>query len=125
MTTTKTKIKHVAFYMYPVGQMERSRAFYENVLGFTVSNNFDERWVEYDIAGQTLAITTEAEGTKPGAPGGGISFEVDDIDALFAEFKQQNVPIILEIMETPVCRLGVIGDPDGNGIMMHQSKMPH
>lgn len=80
--------------------------------------------MEYEIAGQVLAITTVAEGAQPGAPGGGISFEVDDIDALFAEFKQKNVPIALEI-EAPVCRLGAVADPDSNGIMIHQSKVPH
>jgi len=55
-------ITSIAFTVYPVTDMARSRSFYEKVLGLTVSHNFRDDWVEYDIGGSTFAITTTGMG---------------------------------------------------------------
>jgi predicted enzyme related to lactoylglutathione lyase len=115
-------IKHIAFFAYPVSNLERSRKFYEGVLGLRVSMNFQDAWIEYDIAGVTLAITTMIKELKPGAPGGFIGLEVDDIDLEVERLKSKGAVLKLDTFDTPGCRIAVFADPDGNGINLHQMK---
>ena len=113
-------INHIAFTVYPVSNVTQSRQFYEGVLGLKLGMNFDNRWVEYDIAGQTFAISNMMEDSKPGAPGAGVGFEVDDLDQTLAQLKKAGVKFLTEAFSTPVCRMAVIADPDGNGIVLHK-----
>jgi predicted enzyme related to lactoylglutathione lyase len=115
-------IKAIAFYAYPVSDIAESRAFYENILGLKVTLNFQDKWIEYDIGPGTLAITTMAEERNPGAPGGFVAFEVDDLDAWIAELRRKHVTVTVEPFETPVCRMVCIADPDGNEITLHWHK---
>jgi predicted enzyme related to lactoylglutathione lyase len=113
-------INSIAFTVYPVSNVAKSRRFYEDILGLKVDHNFGDKWVEYDIAGQTFAISDMMEDSKPGAPGAGVGFEVDDLDQTLARLKQANVKFLMEVFQTPVCRMAVIADPDGNGIVIHK-----
>jgi hypothetical protein len=62
-------ILSIAFTVYPVSDMAAARKFYENLLGLTISRNFNEEWVEYDLGEGTFAITTTKMGHSPGAKG--------------------------------------------------------
>jgi predicted enzyme related to lactoylglutathione lyase len=117
-------IKSIAFTVYPVTDVPRARKFYEGVLGLKLGMNFDDVWVEYDIAGGTLAITNTMKDCAPGSTGAHIAFEVEDIEASVKKLKAQNIPFILELFETPVCRMATVADPDGNGVGLHQCKSP-
>ena len=118
-------IKHFAFFCVPVSDVAKAREFYEGKLGLTLTFNHQDCWVEYDIGESTIAITTMAEGLKPGSPGGTVALEVHDLDSAVAELKAQGVPIFKDIFESPVCRMAVVGDPDSNGIILHQCKEGH
>ena len=113
-------ITNIAFTVYPVSDVVKSRRFYEEILGLKIGHNFGDRWVEYDIAGQTFAISNMMEGNTPGAQGAGIGLEVDDFDKTLASLKQAGVKFLAEAFSTPVCRMAVIADPDGNGIVIHK-----
>ncbi len=113
-------ITSVAFTVYPVTDMARSRSFYEKVLGLTASETFGNEWVEYDVGGSTFAITTTDMGHPPGAKGAVVAFEVSNLDAFVKTLKEKSVPFVTDIFETPVCRMTVISDPDGNHITIHK-----
>ena len=116
-------IKKTAFTMYPVIDMQRARNFYETQLNLPVGNIFAEGgWVEYDLPeGGCFAITTMAKGVKPSAnSGGSIAFEVEDIDSFAAELKQKGVEFVLDVFESPVCKMAVILDSEGNALSLHQ-----
>jgi predicted enzyme related to lactoylglutathione lyase len=121
-TTTNIKIKEVAFYFYPVKDMAQARQFYEGVLGLDVEANYEERFVEYNINGQTLALGQEGHGFEAGLPGSSIWLEVENMEQVLAVLKEKNVPIKTEPIETPVCRMAVVLDPSGNPIGLHQLK---
>lgn len=113
-------ITSIAFTVYPVTDIARARRFYETDLGLTVARFLDV-WVEYDLPGGCFAITTIAECGSPSAgAGGSIAFEVDDVDALVAQLRAKGVPIKLEPFDTPVCRVAVVLDPEGNAVMLHK-----
>ncbi len=113
-------ITSIAFTVYPVSDIAKSRQFYEKVLGLKLDHNFQDRWIEYDIAGQTFAITTMMDNHKPGAKGADIGFEVDDLDQTLAHLKQLKTPVVVDPFATSVCRMAVIADPDGNTIIIHK-----
>lgn len=114
--------KKVAFTMYPVIDMARARRFYEETLGLSVGSNYEERWVEYDLpGGGCFAITTMAEGISPSSnSGGSIAFEVEDLAKLIKDLKAKGVKFKLDAFETPVCKMAVVIDSEGNALTLHQ-----
>ena len=113
-------ITSIAFTVYPVTNMARSRGFYENVLGLSVTSNFRDEWLEYDLGDSTFAITTMDMGHTPGAKGAVVAFETADLDAFVKTLEEKSVTFIVETFSTPVCRMAVICDPDTNHITIHQ-----
>ena len=110
----------IAFTVYPVMEMARSRSFYEGILGLTLSSNFEDVWVEYDLGDSTFAITTTDMGHTPGAKGAVVGFETADLDAFVNTLKETSVTFVVDVFSTPVCRMAVIEDPDGNHIAIHK-----
>ena len=117
-------LQKIAFTMYPVKDMSQARAFYEDTLGLGQgSGGASSPWVEFDQpGGGCLAITTVTPNEPSASAGGTIAFEVDDLPATVAEFKAKGVTIAMEGIESPVCRMAVIKDPDGNAIILHKLK---
>ena len=120
------KIVEIACTGYPVTDMKRARAFYEGVLGLKASSVFEHEggaWVEYDIGPATLAVTNMAPDWKPSSDGGTATLEVEDFDAAVEHLRGKGVTICGDTIETPVCRMLIIADPDGNTITIHKRKM--
>jgi predicted enzyme related to lactoylglutathione lyase len=116
-------LKKVAFTMYPVQDIKRARSFYEEQLGLTVGRiSAGGSWVEYDLpGGGCFAITTLAEGVKPSSnAGGSIAFEVDNLDDIVSKLKSDGIKFKLDIFSSPVCRMAVILDSEGNAVALHQ-----
>jgi predicted enzyme related to lactoylglutathione lyase len=113
-------ITSIAFTVYPVSNMERARAFYEHVLGLHVSHNYQGQWVEYQVGGATFAITTSDMGQSPGAKGAVMAFEVSDLEAFIHKMKERAVTFVTEAFDTPVCRMAIIEDQDGNRVTIHK-----
>jgi len=113
-------ITSIAFTVYPVTDIARSRNFYEDALGLSLSNNFRDEWLEYDLGDSTFAITNVDIGHIPGAKGAVVAFETTDIDLFVTTLKEKSVTFVTEIFSTPVCRMTVVQDPDGNHITIHK-----
>lgn len=116
-------IKHIAFTMYPVTDMARARRFYEETLGLQLARReaHEFEWIEYDLDGGTFALSNVKEGGVPSADAGGsIAFEVQSVDETVEQLRAKGVRVKLEPLSTPVCRLAVILDSEGNAITLHQ-----
>ena len=119
------KVTEIAFTGYPVTNITRARQFYEEALGLKATTVFEDgkmSWIEYDIGPGTLAITNGAPDWKPSAGGGAAALEVDDFEAATRQLKASGAVFRVEPMETPVCHMAVISDPDGNSITIHKRK---
>ena len=118
------KIVEIAFTGYPVTDMQRARAFYEGVLKLELTRMFengDRRWIEYDLGPSTFAISNmSSDDWKPSNDGPAIAFEVEDFDSSVATLRANKVKFTLDPFETPVCRMAIITDPDGNSICIHK-----
>jgi predicted enzyme related to lactoylglutathione lyase len=117
-------ITDIAFTGTPVTDMKRARAFYEGVLGLKPTHLHGESWVEYDIGPgkNTLALAQGSPEWKPSPQGTTAALEVADFDAALAHCKASKVAITSGPYDTPVCRMAIIGDPDGNSIALHSRK---
>jgi hypothetical protein len=102
----------------------RARAFYEGLQNLTSpSPDFrkDEGfWIEYEVGPHTLALSNF---WKPeGKTGPCVAFEMDNYDETIAALKAAGVVFEMETYDSPVCRMCVVKDPDGNQLMIHKRK---
>ena len=122
-------LKELAFVGYPVTDFDRARRFYGEILGLKETITFGDQddidWLEYDLAGQTLALAKSSEQWQPNANGGGACLEVEDLDAAVDYLKGRDVRIAMDILDCPYCRIALIADPDGNTLALHQRKPNH
>jgi predicted enzyme related to lactoylglutathione lyase len=119
------KVIEIAFTAYPVTDLKRARQFYERVLGLKQTRVFGEdnrAWVEYDIGPGTLAISNLVPDWKPSADGGGIGLEMENFEQAIRGLKTAGARFRVEPMETPVCYMAIVSDPDGNSIAIHKRK---
>ena len=113
----------VAFTMYPVKDMARARAFYEETLGLGLApQRATSPWVEFDLPGGGCLAITDVTGDEPRSDGATIAFEVDDLPATIAALKGKGVTFKAEDIESPVCRMAVCLDSEGNAIILHKLK---
>lgn len=122
------KVIEIAFSSYPVTDIPRARAFYEGVLGLksTMDHDMGEKghWIEYDIGPGTLGIG-KYEGWKPSGDGCTVALEVENFDEAVAALKSAGAPFKMGPLETPVCHMLMVADPDGNTVIIHKRKPGH
>ena len=116
------QVKEIAFIYHAVTDVSRARRFYEEFLGLKVGMQIEfmpgKWWIEYDIAGQALAITN-AFATKTCSS---LALEVADLDASLKSTQVSEYKVITELMDFGGCRMFQVADADGNEITLHQRK---
>ena len=121
--------KELAFVGYSVTDFAKAKTFYGEILGLKetvcLGSGDDIGWMEYDLAGQTLALAKAFDHWKPGPGGGQACLEVHDLDYAVSYLKERQVRIVQDIQDYPHCRLALISDPDGNTLTLHQKKSNH
>lgn len=120
------KVTEIAYTAYPVTDMARARSFYEGVFNLKETACFEHEgraWVEYDVGAATLALSNmSADKWKPINDGPSAALEVEDFDSAIATVREFGSPFYVEPMDSGVCQLAVIGDPDGNSLIIHKRK---
>lgn len=118
------KVSEIAFSCYPSKDIARSCAFYEGVLGLTKTMDHatdSGHWVEFDIGAGTLGLG-KMDGWDPSPMGCTVALEVEDFDQAVTAVKAAGTPITMGPMETPVCHMLMISDPDGSPLIIHKRK---
>ena len=116
------KVRDIAFTAYAVSDLDRSRKFYEGVLGLKPAILKEGMpWIEYEIGPATLGIG-QSEKWKPSRDGASIAIEVENFDEAVAELKSKGVEFEMGPMETPVCFMAMFRDPDGSKLTIHRRK---
>jgi predicted enzyme related to lactoylglutathione lyase len=119
-------ITAIAYTAYPVTDMTRARAFYEGVLGLRTAMIFEhdgKQWVEYDIGAGTLCIANmSVDKWKPSPDGPMVALNVEDFAAAVATLRGGAVKFLIEPLDTGVCEMAIVADPDGNSLVIHRRK---
>ena len=139
MRTIASRISQIQLVVIPVGDQERSVAFYES-LGFEKRNDIPwadgQRWVEVDPPNSSTGLVLIPP--RPGEVTGvqtGIILNTDDIDAAHKELQSLGVDVDPEVarigaparirigpveMAGPVPPMFYFRDPDGNALLLVQ-----
>ncbi|HEY0383825.1 MAG TPA: VOC family protein [Candidatus Elarobacter sp.] len=110
----------IAFTMYPVTDLKRAVAFYEEALGLPKSGLDLDYWVEFEVGSGTFGVGNFEQVGTPGTAQS-LALEVDDLPAVRARLAKHGVEAT-EPHDLANCRISVVRDPDGNQVWLHQSK---
>ncbi|MBT5903541.1 MAG: VOC family protein [Opitutaceae bacterium] len=118
-------VKEIAYSVYAVSDFDRALAFYQDVIGLTLTFSMPEgdgpRWAEFDVGGAALCIGKTAD-WKPSTEGCTVALEVEDFEGAITKLRAADVKITMEPMDTGVCEMAGIADPDGNPLLIHKRK---
>ena len=115
------KVNEIAFVGVPVTDMNRAREFYEGVLGLTPDPEMSgEMWTEYGVGTGTVALACIGDQWRPSDQGQSTALEVESLEDAMARLTERKVAF--DQVDSPVCRMVVIQDPDGNKIIIHKLK---
>ena len=115
----------IDFILVSVSDVERARQFYGETLGLKAAAEWPPSWYEFEAGTSTIAIGKPPENApQPPYNESGVTFAlaVADAKAAMEELKRKGVEVRMDISESSVCFMGLIADPDGNQIWLHQRK---
>jgi catechol 2,3-dioxygenase-like lactoylglutathione lyase family enzyme len=112
-------VEQVDFVAIPTRDMERAIAFYRDVIGLPQSAYQPN---EFEAGNVTLAIwAPEDLGYEFKDNGqGDIALRVPDVAAAREELETKGVAFVGETLDTGVCHMAFLADPDGNSITLHR-----
>lgn len=108
-----------------VEDLERSMAFYRDMLGFKPLGGVAGTNFEFATSGAPLVL--HRDGQAAAQPRGRVgfvpSFEVaGDIHRLIETYRKRGVRIVDEVLEVPHGWIAFISDPEGNVLQIYQAK---
>ena len=115
------KVRAVDFVLYGVSNMKRSQKFYWELFGLKRGEEWNRFWSEFATEPVALALCDPKRGWKWKGPGC-VALAVDDVYAAVEHLRKRGVKILNEPVETSVCHMAFIADPDGNRVCLHQRK---
>ena len=121
MQKAAIKVRAVDFIMYNVTDMKRSQAFYHDVLGLPIGCEYTDFCSEYATKPVVVALNAPRSSSRWRGPAA-AALAVKDIHAAIDALRRRRVRILMEPVETSVCWMAFIADPDGNRICIHQRK---
>ncbi|ELY96304.1 glyoxalase/bleomycin resistance protein/dioxygenase [Natrialba taiwanensis DSM 12281] len=112
-------VKATDFVFQTVTDFSTSVPFYRDTLGLEPELVDDENgWAEFSLPPTTLALGEESPQMPftPGESGSGVAMAVDDVETATDELQDEGVTILMDPIDSGVCHMSIIADPDGNPI---------
>jgi catechol 2,3-dioxygenase-like lactoylglutathione lyase family enzyme len=118
------QVERVDFVGIPARDLERSRAFYRDVLELPQNPHDPD---EFEAGNVTLAVWDPTQfGLQFRNNGqGDVALRVADVAAARAELEAKGVEFFGEVKDSGVCHMAFFADPDGNSLMLHHRYAPH
>ena len=118
-------VERTDFVSVPVTDLERSTAFYRDVLGLPQVG--DGTWPEFQL-GENVSVylldPTMIGQEFNGPHTASIALRVGDVSEARAELEAKGVVFTGETFDTGVCHMAHFSDPDGNVLMLHRRYAP-
>lgn len=111
--------------MYNTQAMSPTRDFYQRLFGFGPGEEWNEGWSEFATEPLTFCLNGPAEPGQEGQTWSGapcVAFAVDDVRTSTDVCRREGVRVLVEPIETRVCWMAWIADPDGNPVCLHSRK---
>ncbi|AUV84250.1 hypothetical protein C2R22_22105 (plasmid) [Salinigranum rubrum] len=117
--------KAADFVLITVSDVGESVAFYRDTLGLALESLDEETgWAELALPPTTLALGEENPQfpTSPGDSGIALALAVDDVEEATDELRDAGRTVLMGPVETSVCDMAVVGDPDDNPLLLHRRR---
>jgi predicted enzyme related to lactoylglutathione lyase len=118
-------IRAIDFVMYCAKDMRHTRDFYRQLFGLKRGHEWNDFWSEFDTSPVTLCLNGPSTRKDPMWDWNGpacVGFAVDDVRVAVETCRQRKVKVLHGPVETSVCWMAWIEDPDGNRICLHSRK---
>jgi predicted enzyme related to lactoylglutathione lyase len=119
-------VERTDFVSVPVTDLERSTAFYRDVLGLEQTG--DGAWPEFRLGENAflyLMDPTNIGQEFRGPHTAPIALRVPDVEEARRELEERGIAFFGETFDTGVCHMAHFADPDGNVFMLHRRYAPH
>lgn len=118
----KIPIRSLDYTVIFARNMQAMREFYGKILGFSLHKQLGEKWIEYRVGSNTLALTERGVVfDDPPTPSGALSLQLafrvapSEVAACASTLRERNVKIISGPTDQPWGhRTLFFRDPDGN-----------
>jgi catechol 2,3-dioxygenase-like lactoylglutathione lyase family enzyme len=111
-------IERVDFVSIPTRDIAASRRFYGDVLGLPASTANED---EFETGNVTLALwRPEADGEQFAPNTAGFALRVPDVAKAREQLVSAGVEFRGETVDTGVCHMAFLLDPDGNVLILHR-----
>jgi catechol 2,3-dioxygenase-like lactoylglutathione lyase family enzyme len=115
------RVEQIDFVSVPTRDYARAIAWYRDVLGLPVSEYTEG---EVETPNVTIAFwNPEAEGEEFVPNAAGFALRVPDVDAAVEEVRAAGGEV-MGIVDSGVCHMGFVKDPDGNTLILHRRYAP-
>lgn len=116
------QVGKLGLVMIVVSNMDRSVAFYRDVLGLKMLFH-QNNWSQFDAGQMLIGLHPEGEQVKVSPTTGfSLGIYVDDIMKTVSELKRRHGNIAIEPRPEPFGRWALLKDPDGYGIQLIELK---
>jgi catechol 2,3-dioxygenase-like lactoylglutathione lyase family enzyme len=115
-------VERVDFVSIAVRELARARAFYGEVLALPPGGPAPD---EFEAGNVTLALwSPEADGEPFSANQAGLALRVADVAAARHALEAEGVEFLGDTVDTGVCHMAFLRDPDGNVLILHRRYAP-
>ncbi len=118
-------VRALDFVMYNTKDIRATRAFYQKMFGFDQGEEWEDFWSEFATEPITLCLNGPDDSRGPEWAWQGaacVALAVDDVPAAVKKCREHGVKVLIEPIETSVCWMAWIADPDGNRLCLHSRK---
>ena len=120
-------VERTDFITIPVTDVERSKQFYGETLGLTEIEHPEQGFPEYQL-GENISVyllNMESIGSSFTSPNtAGFTLRVPDVAEARKELESKGVVFDGDVLDTGVCHMAILRDPDGNAITLHRRYAP-
>ena len=115
-------VEQVDFITIPTRDVSRAMAFYTDVLGLRPSEQSD---AEVETPNVTLSFwNPEQNGEDFFSNPAGFAVRVSDVESAVDEVRAAGGEV-MGVVDTGVCHMGFVKDPDGNTVILHRRYAPY
>jgi predicted enzyme related to lactoylglutathione lyase len=116
------RVEQVDFITVPTRDVSRAMAFYTDVFGLPVSEKSE---AEVETPNVTLSFwNPESQGEEFFSNPAGFALRVGDVAKAVGEVRSAGGEV-MGVVDTGVCHMGFVKDPDGNTVILHRRYASH
>ena len=120
---SKSRVSEFSMLMALCRDLEKSRDFYRNVMGLTITTDQVPHWVDFDLGdGRRLGLHPEGAGRKVTPGTLQLGFVVPNVDKFITDARAMGARILQEPFDAPFGRIAILADPDGYAVQVFTPK---